>query len=278
MDALVLNKSQKFKMKLLNNLLIVESGNKKNLSVIFVHGFPYDHWMWHNQQKYLKNEFFYISYDIRGLGKSSPGNGQFTMETLVDDLFLIIQEMKLEKPVICGLSMGGYLCLRAIEKDQSKFRGIILCDTKAFADDNTAKLKRSDGIKQINTEGIEKFCEDTIPNTFADATLIENRNVYEEILARSKKSDPVGVKGCLIAMLSRTDTTPFLEKIEVPTLIICGEYDKLTPPPVMQEMHKKIKGSEFVIVPKAGHMSPIENPEFVNKEIEGFLNRRIKIS
>jgi 3-oxoadipate enol-lactonase len=263
-------------MKLSNILQIVESGNKKNIPVIFVHGFPYDHRMWHNQQKYLEKSFFCISYDIRGLGKSSPGNGQFTMETLVDDLFFIIQKMKLDKPVICGLSMGGYLCLRAIEKDQSKFRGIILCDTKAFADDNAAKLKRANGIKQIDTEGIEKFCEDTIPNTFADATLIENRKVYEEILARSKKSDPVGVKGCLIAMLSRTDTTPFLEKIEIPALLVCGESDKLTPPPVMQEMHQKIKGSEFVVVPKAGHMSPIENPEFVNKEIEDFLKRRIR--
>jgi 3-oxoadipate enol-lactonase len=233
--------------------------------------------MWNNQQKYLEKAFICISYDFRGMGESPAGNGQFTMETLVDDLFFIIDEMKLEKPVICGLSMGGYLCLRAIEKDQSKFSGLILCDTKAFADDNAAKLKRSNGIKQIDTEGIEKFCEETIPNTFADSTLIENRKVYEEILARSKKSDPVGVKGCLIAMLSRTDTTPFLKKIEVPTLIICGEYDKLTPPAVMQEMHKKINGSEFIIVPKAGHMSPVENPDLVNREIEGFLKRRITL-
>lgn len=265
-------------MKLSNNIIIVERGNKKNLPVIFVHGFPYDHWMWHNQQKYLENEFFCISYDIRGLGESPAGNGQFTMETLADDLFFIIQEMKLEKPVICGLSMGGYLCLRAVEMEQSKFSGLILCDTKAFADDNAAKLKRSNGIKQIDTEGIEKFCADTIPNTFADVTLIENRKVYEEIMNRSKKSDPTGVKGCILAMLSRTDTTPFLEKIEIPTLLICGADDKLTPPPVMQEMHKKIKGSEFVVVPKAGHMTPVENPGLVSKEIERFLKRRINIS
>jgi 3-oxoadipate enol-lactonase len=263
-------------MKLLNNLLIIESGDKKNLPIIFVHGFPYDHWMWRNQQNHLKNQFFCISYDIRGLGQSPAGNGQFTMETLVDDLFLIIWKMNLEKPVICGLSMGGYLCLRAIEKDQSKFRGIILCDTKAYADDNAVKLKRSNGIKQIDNEGIEKFCEDTIPDTFANETLLENRKVFEEILARSKKSDPVGVKGCLIAMLSRTDTTSFLEKIEIPALLVCGESDKLTPPTVMQEMHEKIKGSEFVVVPKAGHMTPVENPGLVNKEIEDFLKRRIR--
>jgi pimeloyl-ACP methyl ester carboxylesterase len=263
-------------MKLLNNLVIVECGNKKKSPIIFIHGFPYDHWMWHNQQKYFENAFFCISYDIRGLGKSNPGDGQFTMESLVDDLFSIIYEMKLKKPVICGLSLGGYLCLRAVEKNQIKFGGLILCDTKPASDDNAAKLKRAGGIEQINIEGIEKFCEDTVPNTFADLTLKENRKVYEEILARSKKSNPFGVKGCLLAMLSRTDTTPFLEQIEIPTLVLCGEFDKLTPPPIMREIHEKIKGSEFVVIPKAGHMSPIENPDFVNKAIEDFLMRKIK--
>ena len=127
-------------MKLKNNFVIVESGDKKNSAVVFVHGFPYDHWMWQNQQIQLKNEYYCVSYDIRGLGKSTPGDGQFTMETLVEDLFSIMEEKQLNKPVICGLSMGGYLCLRAVEKDQFKFGGLILCDTKSSSDDNTAKF------------------------------------------------------------------------------------------------------------------------------------------
>jgi 3-oxoadipate enol-lactonase len=262
-------------MKLKNNFLIVESGSKKNSSVVFIHGFPYDHWMWQNQQNYLKNDFFCISYDIRGLGESSFGDGQFTMETLVDDLFMLIEDRNLTKPVICGLSMGGYVCLRAVEKDQSKFGGIILCDTKSFPDDNPAKLKRAGGIKQINEEGLYKFCEATIPATFAESTLNERKFIYEEILQRAVGYNPNGVKGCLLAMLSRTDTTPFLEKIEIPALIICGEQDKLTPLSLMKDMHEKIKSSEFVIVPGAGHMSPVENPDFVNKAMEDFLKRKI---
>ncbi|MCX6150696.1 MAG: alpha/beta hydrolase [Ignavibacteriales bacterium] len=262
-------------MKLSNNLLIVEWGDKKKLPVIFVHGFPYDHQMWQNQLKHLENSFYCVSYDIRGLGESLPGDKEFIMELLVDDLFKIIKELNLDKPVICGHSMGGYICLRAIERDQSSFRGLILCDTKSTADDETVKQKRLNGIKQIDVEGVEKFCEDTVPNTFADTTLAEDREVYDEVLARAKRSNPVGVKGSLMAMLSRTDTTPFLEKIIIPTLLLCGAFDKLTPPPVMREMHKEIKDSEFAIAPRAGHMSPVENPDFVNDVIEGFLKRRI---
>jgi 3-oxoadipate enol-lactonase len=265
-------------MKLKNNFIIVESGNKKNSAIVFIHGFPYDYLMWNNQQNYLKNEFFCISYDIRGLGKSTSGDGQFTMEMLVDDLFTLIKDKELIKPVICGLSMGGYLSLRAIEKDQHKFGGLILCDTKSFPDDDAAKFKRANGIKQINEEGLTLFCENTIPNTFAESTLKERRWIYDQIMERAVKNDPVGVKGCIIAMLSRTDTTPFLEKIEIPTLVICGEHDKLTPPSLMKEMQEKIKGSEFVVVPNAGHMSPVENPDFVNKSVEDFLKRRINKS
>jgi 3-oxoadipate enol-lactonase len=87
------------------------------------------------------------------------------------------------------------------------------------------------------------------------------------------KFDPVGVKGCLLAMLSRTDTTSYLSQIKIPTLIICGADDKLTPPEVMKLTAEKITNSEFVIVPEAGHMTPIENPKFVNKVIIKFLKK-----
>lgn len=262
-------------MNLENNLLIVESGTKKKSPVLFIHGFPYDHQMWSKQVEFLQNSHYCVSFDIRGLGKSPAGDGQFTLETLVDDVFKIIDEHKLIKPVLCGLSMGGYIALRAIERAQEKFGGLILCDTKSFPDDDTAKLKRANGIKQINREGLTKFCEATIPATFADSTLKERRWIYEEILNRAVQYNPVGVKGCLLAILSRTDTTPFLEKIAIPTLIICGENDKLTPPLVMKEMHKKIKNSEFVVISEAGHMSPVENPEEVNKAISKFLKNRL---
>ncbi len=262
-------------MKLENNLLIVESGSKKNSPVIFVHGFPYDHLMWSKQVEFLQNSHYCISYDIRGLGKSPGGDGQFTMETLVDDLLWIVDKFKLDKPVLCGLSMGGYISLRAVERAQEKLGGLILCDTKSFPDDDTAKLKRANGIKQINKEGLAKFCEATIPNTFADSTLKERKWLYEEILHRAITYDPTGVKGCMLAMLSRTDTTSFLEKITIPTLIICGEHDKLTPPLVMKDIHNKIKNSELVIIPEAGHMAPVENPEAVNKAISDFLKKRL---
>ncbi|MEW6702163.1 MAG: alpha/beta fold hydrolase [Bacteroidota bacterium] len=259
----------------INSLYVTAFGDSKNRSIVFVHGFPYDHSMWENQIEALKNEYYCVAYDVRGLGKSYVGDGQYTMEFFVDDLFAIINEMNLSKPVLCGLSMGGYIALRAVEKNQNAFAGLILCDTKSEPDDNDAKLKRSAGINQINTEGLIKFVDPFVTNCFADETPKEKEKIFLTTLFKTHKHDPVGVKGALIAIMSRTDTSPFLNKIRIPTLVLCGSFDKLTPPTVMRAMAEKIPGAEFAIIPGAGHMAPLENPGCVNDLIAGFLRRKI---
>jgi pimeloyl-ACP methyl ester carboxylesterase len=262
-------------MKLLSSIEVFESGYKGKTPVIFIHGFPYDHYMWDNQVDFLKDDYHCITYDVRGLGQSEAGDGQYTLELLVDDLSGIIDQLKIDKPVICGLSMGGYIALRAVEREQSKFSGLILCDTKSAADDNSGKLKRAGGIKKINTEGLDAYIDEAVPVTFAKETIENEKEIYEPILNRAKGYNPVGVKGCILAMAGRTDTTESLSKIEIPTLVICGNLDSLTPPFLMREIAGKIKNSEFASAPRAAHMSPVENPDFVNDVIKGFLKRRI---
>jgi len=257
----------------INNLSVFTSGNENNLPIIFVHGFPFDHFMWDAQVKELSKEYFCVTYDIRGLGESPAGDGQFTIESFVDDLETIINKLKLKMPVLCGLSMGGYISLRAIERMEKKFSAVILCDTKALADDNEGKLKRAAGIKLINDEGVEKFVSQFVPICFSENFMSKNKAEYEKVMNRSKSSSPVGVKGCLLAMAGRTDTTSYLSSISIPALIICGEEDKLTPQEVMRKMADKINGSNFIVANEAGHMVPIEKASFVNEKIVGFLRR-----
>lgn len=263
-------------MKQIKGLEVFDEGHKNNKPVVFIHGFPFDHTMWHNQVEFLKQNYYCITYDVRGLGNSDAGDGQYTIESFTDDLFQIMDELKLNKPVLCGLSMGGYIALRAVERSQERFGGLVLMNTKAAPDDNEGKLKRADGVKKINTQGIEKFIAGFVPNCFSDVAINEMKDIYEDTLNKSLKSNPAGVKGCLLAMAGRTDTDPFLEKIEIPALVLCGSLDKLIPPPVMRAMSEKIKGSEFAATPRAGHLTPLENPEFVNDVLAGFLHRRIK--
>ena len=255
----------------INNLNVFTDGDDKNMPIIFVHGFPFDHFMWDAQAKDLCEEYYCIRYDIRGLGSSPVGDGQFTMETFVDDLEKIIDELKLISPILCGLSMGGYISLRAVERMQEKFSALILCDTKSAADDNEGKLKRAAAIKQINSGDFDGFVESFVLNCFGKKFVEEKNTEFRKVVERSKTNSQLGVKGCLLAMAVRTDTTSTLSKINIPTLIICGTEDKLTPPEVMKAMGDKIPNSKFVMIDGAGHMTPIENPQIVNKSIKEFL-------
>jgi pimeloyl-ACP methyl ester carboxylesterase len=193
------------------------------------------------------------------------------MEMFVDDLEKTIDELKLSRPILCGLSMGGYISLRAVERMQNKFCALILCDTKSSADDNEGKLKRAAAIKQINNGDFEYFIESFVLNCFGQKFVNENNAEYRKVVNRSKNTSRVGVKGCLMAMASRTDTTESLAKINLPTLIICGSEDKLSSPEVMKSLANKISNSKFILVEGAGHMTPIENPQAVNKAIKDFL-------
>lgn len=257
----------------INNLSVFTGGNKENKSIVFVHGFPFDHCMWDAQVKALSSSYFCVRYDVRGLGKSPAGEGQFTMEMFVDDLNEILIGMALNKPVLCGLSMGGYISLRAMGKMENLFSALILCDTKSVADDNETKLKRADAIKKINDDKFDLFTEEFVANCFADSFINKSEKEYREVVSRSLKNDPVGVKGCVLAMAGRTDTTELLPQIKMPTLVICGSEDKLSPPDVMKPMADLIPGSEFVLVEGAGHMAPIEKADVVNKIFVDFLNR-----
>jgi len=254
-----------------NDLKIYTYGDDNNQPIIFVHGFPYDNTMWDKQVEHLKNNYYCITYDVRGLGASKVGDGQYTMEQYSDDLFGIINELKLQSPILCGLSMGGYLAFRALEKNQTIFKGAILCDTKAQSDSDEIKLIRANKIKMINEEGLSAFVESFVPTCFSENYQNNHTGEYDLVKSLSKTFNPIGVKGALIAMLSRTDSSNSLKKIKIPVLLLAGEFDTMTPPEMMKQIGEKIKNSKFKIVPNSGHMSPIENPDFVNSEIEDFI-------
>ena len=255
----------------IDNLNVFLKGDKNKAPIVFVHGFPFDHFMWDAQVNYFSNDYYCVTYDIRGLGSSSAGDGQFTMEQFVDDLEKIIDYLKLSRPILYGLSMGGYISLRAVERMQKKFGALILCDTKSVADDNDGKLKRAAAIKQISSGKFDEFIESFVLNCFGEKFVRTNNAEYRKVVERSKKSNLIGVKGSLLAMAGRTDTTESLKKITLPTLIICGSEDKISPPAVMKSMADQISDSKFVLVEGAGHMIPIENPQAVNAAIKKFL-------
>jgi 3-oxoadipate enol-lactonase len=250
-----------------------ERGMPQGLPVVFIHGFPFSHEMWEPQMNVMPNNIHAISYDVRGHGMSDVGDGQFTIELFVDDLIALLDHLFIEKAILCGLSMGGYIALRTCERHPDRVRGLILCDTKSEPDTDSAKIKRSVTIKAVKTTGVPAFAEDFVKTIFWEKTFERNPNVIAFIKQIICSNSPRGIGGTLLALASRTDTTPVLSSLRIPTCIIVGEHDKLTPPSEALKMHTLISGSELHVLPHAAHMSNLESIQEFNELLIAFLNK-----
>ena len=261
--------------KKINGIAInfTEKGPKDGIPVIFIHGFPFDSTSWDLQLTAVAEKFRSIALDLRGYGESETGDGQYAIEFFVDDVFALMDELKLSKAILCGLSMGGYIALRAIEKASERVLGLVLCDTRSEADTNEGKLKRFNTLKTLKKEGIPAFADPLLKTIFADETIRLKPKIFEKIRSKILKLSPIAIGGGILALASRSDTTEYLENISVPTLIIVGEKDIITPPIVAQSMHEKISHSALAIIPHAGHLSNVENPEDFNRHLLDFLKQ-----
>jgi 3-oxoadipate enol-lactonase len=251
----------------------VEQGDPAALPVIFIHGFPFSHRMWDAQVAALSSRYRTIAYDLRGLGDSSLGDGQYTIEGHVDDLLAVMDHFGIAKAVIAGLSMGGYITLRALERNPERFHAAILCDTRSEADSDEGKIMRARTMAAVKSRGSGWFAEDFVHKVFAAASFTHVPEAVEHIRTTIARTPPLAIAGTLLALAARTSTTGALPGVTVPTLIIVGEHDTTTPPDASRAMHAKIPGSELHIIPDAAHMSPLENPEEVNRVILAFLAR-----
>lgn len=257
-------------MKSSFDLYYSESGNPEGPALFLIHAFPLTYFMWEEQLETLKN-YRVIRYDLRGLGKSKVTHLQLSLEDHVDDLLKLQAYLEVEEAIWCGLSLGGYIALRAIEKYPERCKALILCDTKSSADGNEGKLKRIQAIRLLQNEGLETFAKKSAPSLLSENTLQNKPQIEEKVREMILEQSPEAIISAQFAMLARTDTSPSLAKIKVPTLILAGEKDALIPPSEHEEMKKKIPQSQLEIITQAGHLSNLEEPTLFNEKLEAFL-------
>jgi len=254
-------------------LKYIDQGPRSGLPVVFIHGFPFSHAMWAGQVAAFSKDHRCIAYDIRGLGQSDPGDNQYSIEGHVDDLLGLLDALGLKKVLPVGLSMGGYITLRALERAQDRFLGAVLCDTRSEADSDEAKIRRFAGMKAVKAEGSRVFAESFVRAVFAAASFQRSPEAVAMIHDVISRTPPVSIAGTLLALAARTDTTASLSRIALPTLIIVGDEDSLTPPAASRAMHERIPGSTLRLIPGAGHMSNLENPGAFNDALAEFLKK-----
>ena len=248
-------------MEKINGVAVYRQGNPTGKPVVFIHAFPLTHAMWDGQIEFLSKAYSTVSYDVRGHGDSEVGDGQYTLELFVDDLFAILDCLNVKDAVLCGLSMGGYIALRAVEREPKRFSGLVLCDTKSASDGNEAKIKRALSLRAIKEKGIESFADGFIPQVLSPKTLQTKPQIAKSARELLLKNSVTGVCGALLALAARTDTTEALAKMNLPTLILVGQEDKVTPLAAAESMSKALPRATLQVIPEAAHLANLENPK-----------------
>jgi pimeloyl-ACP methyl ester carboxylesterase len=179
--------------------------------------------------------------------------------------------LKIEKASLCGLSMGGYIALNAIENYPERFEALVLSDTNCIADSLLVKQKRMDTIESIKAFGVEKYVEDSIVNLFAPQSFTTQKDAVSDVREMILNTSEQSLGKTLLALSIRKATCNKLPEIIIPVLFLVGEEDKITPPEASELMHEKIKNSTMYIISHAGHLSNMENSDEFNEQLKSFF-------
>jgi 3-oxoadipate enol-lactonase len=228
--------------------------------------------MWNPQIEAFKNDYRVIAYDVRGHGKSDAGDMDFSINLFVVDLINLMDAFYIDKAILCGLSMGGYIALNAVESHPHRFSALVLCDTNCKADPASVIEQRMKTIRELQEEGLEKYTDESVKKLFAPDSF--NMRTYEvEAVRKMIMKTPVhSICNTLRALSSRDESCTGLSEISIPVLIMVGKEDAITPPVMAQLMHEKIKDSKLEIIQHAGHLCNLENPMEFNEKLKTFLS------
>jgi 3-oxoadipate enol-lactonase len=239
-------------------------------ALLMIHGFPLDRSMWAHQVATLAR-WRRIAPDLRGCGASDAPDTGYSMATYADDLARLLDRLRIERAVVAGLSMGGYVAFELLRRHRQRVMGLILMDTRADADSADGRTAREALMEVARSQGAAAVGERLLPRLLGRSTQRTQPQVVEQVQAMISRSSVPGIVGALGAMRDRADSTPLLATIDLPTLVIVGEEDELTPPPLSRAMTAAIPSAAMTTIPAAGHLSAMEAPTAVSRVIAEFL-------
>jgi 3-oxoadipate enol-lactonase len=238
--------------------------------ILFIHGFPLNRTMWAPQVSALVERSRCIAADLRGFGESSV-RPPYSMDQYADDLIHLLDQLHIDKVIVVGLSMGGYVSFALWRRHKHRIRALVLADTKATADNEETLAKRRKTIDLARSEGATAVANLQIASLVGKTTREKNPDTYDAVHRMIAQSNVDGIVGGLEAMMARPDSTATLETIDVPTLVIVGEEDVLTPPNEAKAMQQRIAGSRLEVIEHVGHLSNMERPAAFNHVLTEFL-------
>jgi 3-oxoadipate enol-lactonase len=238
--------------------------------VVLVHGYPLDGAMWSGVTRALSGRFLVLKPDLPGRGETTaPSAG--SIEDYADFLDAILAALPAGGPAgLAGFSMGGYAALALARRRPERLRALALVDTRATPDDDAGRVKRDEAIATVRSAGVAAIAESMLPRLLAPASL-SNGDLVERVRRIMLRQKPETIEADLTAMRDRPDASGSLSGLTIPTLVVVGEQDALTPPSDARAMADAIPGATLVAIPAAGHASPMERPGAVAKALGDFF-------
>lgn len=255
------------------NLAVEEAGS--GVPLLLVHGFPLSSQMWAPVLPALAEVARVVTLDVRGFGDSDAPPAGYTMDALAEDVVAVADALGVDRFVLAGHSMGGYVALRVVARWPQRLAGLILVDSRAEGDDEAGRQRREGAIARILGGGREGFLDDFIPNLISSDTRRRAPRLDAELRAMAEGVPDHVLAGCLAGIRDRPDSRPLLPAITVPVLFMVGEEDAITPPATARAMAEAVRHARLVVIPGCGHTPPVERPVAAAEAMVAFLRTMV---
>lgn len=241
--------------------------------VVLLHGFPLSSEIWAPVRERLADTCRLVTPDLRGHGLSAKPAGNYSMEAMAEDVAALADHLKLERFVLGGHSMGGYIAFQFAAHRADRLSGIVLVGARAEPDTDEGKAKRLSGIEKVRGEGAAAFLDGFIPALLGETTRTKSPALIEHLRRISSRVSGDVLAACLKGMMDRPDSRELLPNLGIPALVVVGEEDTLTPPDHAREMTRLLSDAELVVIPGVGHTPSLEAPDATAKAIEEYIRR-----
>lgn len=230
--------------------------------IVLLHAFPLTSAMWRPQVEGLSDRWHIVTPDL----PADP-----SMDGIADAVADRIRGLGAGPVVLGGLSMGGYATLAVLRRHPELVQAVVMADTRAGADTPEVRDRRSSQQAQVAAEGVGPIIEGSLNSLPSVHTRETRPEVMDEARRIMESVTPEWVTTALEAMKHRPDSTPMLGAVDLPALVIVGEEDKVTPPEAAEDMQRRMPNARLAVIPKAGHLSNLEDPDAFNAELRSFL-------
>jgi pimeloyl-ACP methyl ester carboxylesterase len=241
--------------------------------LVLLHPFPLSAEAFREDAAELASRFRVIAPSVRGFGGTDGFVEPPSIDAMADDLVALLDALGVEEPVVaCGISMGGYVALAFARRHASRLRGLVLADTRAEADSEEARTGRDRAIARVEGGDMAGFIDELVPKLLSEATRRERPAVEAHVRSLARAAEPLAVADALRALRDRPDARPTLGEIAVPTLVLVGEDDVVTPPPVAEALARGVPGATLEVLPRAGHLVNLETPAAFRASLASFTS------